>query len=394
MKKLTVWLIMAVCLAVTGLGAVVAAGQAGTPIKVGVVLPLTGTQQKFGEIEKNSFLMGVEEINATGGINGRPIELLIEDDGSKIEVGRSAAERLIVRDKVVVLTGGYSSDVAFAMAAVAQYRKTPLLITTGSADEITEQGAEYVFRLNQPVSEYARALTEFLKEVVKPRRVAILFEKGLFGQSGSREFANQAFELGWKIVLHEGYEAGTSDFKPMLNKVKSAKPDVVYMVSYVTEAALLVQQSREIGLKPKVFAGAAAGFTLPEFRRLAGDAAENVFSATLWTPQIPYPGAREYFSNYLKRFGSETEYHGAEAYASIQVIADALKRAKELTPDGAREALARTSMMTAFGPVKFTSYDRKTQQNSLPTYLVQWQKGVLETVWPQMVATKPYIYSE
>jgi branched-chain amino acid transport system substrate-binding protein len=224
--------------------------------------------------------------------------------------------------------------------------------------------------------------------------VVILHEKSLFGQSGSREFADQAFEQEWKILMNEGYAAGTVDFKALLNKAKAAKPDVVYMISYVKEAALLVQQSKELGLKPKIFAGAAAGFTLPEFRKLAGDAAENVFSVTLWTPQVPYPGAREYYNNYLKRFGSETEYHGAEAYASIYVVADALKRAKQLTPKDVRDALAKTNLMTAFGPVRFTSYEKKTQQNSLPTYLVQWQKGVLETVWPQFVATKAYIYSE
>jgi branched-chain amino acid transport system substrate-binding protein len=394
MKKLSVWLSAAVFLAMTGLATVAVAGPEGAPLKVGVVLPLTGALQKFGEIEKNSFLMGMEEINAAGGVNGRPIELLIEDDKSKIDIGRSAAEKLILQDKVIVLTGGYSSDVTFAMAAVAQHRKVPFLITTGAADEITELGADYVFRLNQPVSEYARPLIEFLQQVVQPKAVAILYEKSLFGQSGSRDFADQAFELDWKILMNEGYAAGTLDFKAVLSKAKSAKPDVVYMISYVKEAALLVLQSKELGFKPKVFAGAAAGFTLPEFYKLAGDAAENVFSVTLWTPQVPYPGAREYYNNYLKRFGSETEYHGAEAYASIYVVADALKRAKQLTPKDVRDALAKTNLMTAFGPVRFTSYDRKTQQNSLPTYLVQWQKGVLETVWPQFVATKAYIYNE
>jgi branched-chain amino acid transport system substrate-binding protein len=394
MKKLSVRLSAALLMTMAGLATVLAAGPEGAPIKVGVVLPLTGALQKFGEIEKNSFMMGLEEINAAGGVNGRPIELVIEDDQSKIDVGRSAAEKLILQDKVVVLTGGYSSDVTFAMAAVAQHRQVPFLITTGAADEITELGADYVFRLNQPVSEYARPLIEFLLEVVQPKSVAILYEKSLFGQAGSREFADQAFEQGWKILINEGYAAGTVDFKALLNKAKSAKPDVVYMISYVKEAALLVQQAKELGFRPKVFAGAAAGFTLPEFRKLAGDAAENVFSVTLWTPQVPYPGAKEYYSNYLKRFGSETEYHGAEAYASIYVVADALKRAKELSPKGVRDALAKTNLMTAFGPVKFTSYDKKTQQNSLPTYLVQWQQGVLETVWPQIVASKAYIYSE
>lgn len=394
MKALTVWLCAAVVLALGGSGIPLAAGQQAAPVKVGVVLPLTGAQQKFGEMEKNSFLMGLEEINSAGGVNGRPMELLIEDDRSSIDAGRLAAEKLILQDKVVALTGGYSSDVTFAMAAVAQFRKTPLLVTTGSADEITQQGAEYVFRLNQPVSEYARSLVEFLREVVKPKSVAVLFENSLFGRSGSKEFAEQAFDSGWKVVMKEGYEPGTSDFKPLLDRAKALKPDVVYVIAYVREAALIVKQARELQFSPKILAGAAAGFTLPEFYRLAGSAAENVFSATLWTPQVLYPGAREYYEKYSKKFGSEPDYHGAEAYASIHVIADALKRARELTPKGVREALAKTNMMTAFGPVRFTSYDDKTQQNSLPTFLVQWQKGVLETVWPRTVASKAYVYAE
>lgn len=394
MNTFSVWLSAAVFLAMACLPAPARAAPAGAPIKVGAVIPLTGPLQKFGEIQNNSFVMAVEEINAAGGINGRPIELLIADDQSRIDIGRSAAERLILQNQVIALTGGYSSDVTFAMAAVAQRRKVPFLITTGAADEITELGASYVFRLNQPVSEYARPLVEFLQEVVQPKSVVIIYEKGLFGQSGSREFADQAYESGWKVLMNQGYEAGTVDFRSLLGKATSAKPDVAYMISYVKEAVLLVQQARELGFKPKVLAGAAAGFTLPEFGKLAGDAAENVFSVALWTPNLPYPGAKEYYGNYAKRFGSETEYHGAEAYASIYVVADALKRAKALTPQDVREALARTHMMSAFGPVRFTSYDKKTQQNSLPTYLVQWQKGVLETVWPQSLATKAYIYGE
>ena len=259
---------------------------------------------------------------------------------------------------------------------------------------ITEMGWDYVFRLNQPLSEYSKTLIEFLQEVLKPRSVVILHETGLFGRSGAIEFSEQASEMGWKIVMQEGYQQGIADFKPLLAKAKAAKPDVVYMISYVKEAALIMKQSRELNFTPKVFAGAGAGFTLPEFLELAGSAADNVVSATLWTPQVPYPGAKEYYNNYLKRFGAEPDYHGAEAYASVFVVADALKRAKELTPQAIREALAKTNMMTAFGPVRFTSYGNKTQQNLLPTYVVQWQKGVLQTVWPAIIATKPFLYSE
>jgi len=365
---------------------------AAETIKVGVVLPLTGKQAKFGEIEKNSFMMALEEINGAGGVNGKKIELLIEDDTSKPDVGRSAIEKLIAQDKVIVIGGGYSSSVTYAMCAVAQQRKVPFVVNTGSADKITEQGWNYIFRLNPPVSEYPKGLSSFLTDVVKPETVAILYENSLFGQSGSKEFSAQCKELGYKVVLKEGYEAGAVDFKPLLIKVKAAKPDMVYMISYVMDAGLLMRQSKELDFNPKLFVGGAAGFTLPEFLKNAGDAAQCVFSATLWVPEVPYPGAKEYFDKYVAKFKQDTEYHGAEAYADLYVIADALKRAKELTPEGVRAALVATDMKTAFGPVKFVSYEKKTQQNKLPTFLVQWQEGKLETVWPKEVATKQYVY--
>jgi len=358
-------------------------------IKVGVVLPLTGTEAQFGEIEWNSFQLAVDEINGAGGVKGKQIELVKEDDTGKPDVGRSAMEKLITQDKVVMVGGGYSSSVTFAMAAVAQQRQVPFLVNTGSDDKITEQKWDYVFRLNPPASEYPKALNSYLQEVVKPQTVAVLFEKSNFGQSSSKSFAEQAEKMGMKVVLKEGYDSGAVDFKPLLIKVKAANPDLVYMISYLMDAGLLMRQSKELDINPKLFVGGGAGFTLPGFYDNAGKAADFVFSATLWTETVPYPGAKAYFDKYQKKFGHPTEYHGAEAYAAMYVIADALKRAKELTPAGVREALTQTDLMTAFGPVKFVSYDKKTQQNKLPTYLVQWQGGKLETVWPKEIATKP-----
>jgi len=366
---------------------------AADTIKVGVVLPLTGKLAKFGEIENKSFLMAAEEINAAGGVNGKKIELIIEDTTGKPDVGRSAIEKLITQDKVVVVGGGYSSSVTWATIAVAQQNKIPFLVNTGSADKITEQGWNYIFRLNPPVSEYPGAFATFLKSIATDvKNVAILYENSLFGQSGSKKFAKQCAGLGLNVIVKEGYEAGAIDFKPLLVKVKSKKPDVIYMISYIMDASLLMRQSKELNLNPTMFVGGAAGFTLPEFEKNAQKASDFVYSATLWTPSVPYPGAKEYYDKFVKKYNTPTEYHGAEGYAGMYVIADALKRAKSLTRDAVRDALAATDMMTAFGPVKFVSYGKKTQQNKLPTFLVQWQKGKLETVWPKEVSTKPYIY--
>jgi branched-chain amino acid transport system substrate-binding protein len=368
-------------------------GFAAETVKVGVLLPLTGSQAKFGEIEKRSMEMATEEINAKGGVNGKKIELLFEDDTGKPDVGRSGIEKLISRENVPVITGGYSSSVTAAAAPVAQQFKVPFVICTGSADDITEKGYDYIFRINPPASEYPNAVKTFLQGVAKDvKTVALLYENSSFGQSSSKSFEKDAAELGLKIVVKEGYQAGAIDFKPILTKVKAANPDMIYMVSYVMDASLLMRQSKELRIAPKLFVGGGAGFTLPEFGKSAGDAADYVYSATLWVETLPFPGAKEYYNNYKKKYNDETEYHGAEAYAVIYVVADALKRAKSITPKDVRDALAATDMKTAFGPVKFVSYGKKTQQNQVDTYMVQWQKGELEAVWPTSVATKKYIY--
>jgi branched-chain amino acid transport system substrate-binding protein len=366
--------------------------QAEDAVKVGVILPITGPKAKFGEIEKQSFEMALEEINAAGGINGKPLELVMEDDTGRPEVARSAAEKLITKDKVVMLGGGYGSSETFAIAGVAQQNRLPFLVNTGSADKITEQGWEYVYRLNPPVSEYPKALESFLVEVVKPKTAVILYENTQFGSSGSKKFAKTCESLGIKVLLTEGYEHGGVDFKPLLVKVKDANPDLVYMISYLMDASLLMRQSMELKFMPKLFVGGAAGFTLPEFPQNAGKASEKVYSATLWYQTLPYPGAMEYYAKFVKKYGKPTEYHGAEAYAAAYVIADVLKRTKSMGADDIREALAATDMVTVFGPVKFHAYGKKINQNQVPTYLVQWIDGNLELVWPKEQATKDYVF--
>jgi len=361
-------------------------------IKVGVVLPLTGDQAKFGEIEKMSFDLAIEEINGAGGINGKKLELIIEDDTGRPEVGRSVVEKLISKDKVTMISGGYSSSVTYAVAGVCQQNEVPFLVTTGSADNITESGWDYVFRINPPVSEYAGAIEGLLSTIVKPKTAVILYENSKFGTDGAMAFEETCKKNNYQILLKEGYEHGGIDFKPVLIKVKEKNPDIVYMISYVMDAALLMKQSKELKLAPKLFIGAGAGFTLPEFQQNAGSASEKLISATLWHEVLPYPGAMDYFNKFVQKFKKPTEYHGAEAYASTFVIADALKRTKSLKNTDIKEALAKTDLMTVFGPVKFVSYDKKKNQNKLPTYVVQWIDGKLELVWPADAGTKKFVY--
>ena len=174
------------------------------------------------------------------------------------------------------------------------------------------------------------------------------------------------------MLLKEGYEAGGIDFKPVLMKVKQLNPDIVYMVSYIMDASLLMKQAKELKLTPKMFIGGAAGFTLPEFPQNAGDASEKVISATLWYQSLPYPGAMDYFKKFVAKFDKDTEYHGAEAYAAAYVIADVLKRTSLHQAADIKAALAKTDMMTVFGPVKFVpTANTRTRTNCPP----MWSSG-------------------
>ncbi len=391
MKKVAV-LIGFVLTVFVGFTVLATLSMAAETVKVGIVLPLTGPQAKFGEIEKISFYMALEEINAAGGINGRMLELIIEDDTGRPEVGRSVVEKLIAKDRVVMIGGGYSSSVTYAVAGVCQQNKMPFLVNTGSADKITASGWDYIFRLNPPVSEYAGAIETLLPQKIKPKSVAILHENSLFGTKGANAFAKSCKKLGYRVVLKQGYEHGGIDFRPVLIRVKQLNPDIVYMVSYIMDASLLMRQSKELKLTPKMFIGGAAGFTLSEFVQNAGVASEKVISATLWHQVLPYPGAMDYYKKFVARFRKPTEYHGAEAYAACYVIADVLKRATSFINTDIKKALSETDMMTVFGPVKFISYGKMKNQNRLPTYVVQWIDGKLELVWPAKFATKKLAY--
>lgn len=372
--------------------AVFAADAQEPAIRIGVILPLTGDNSEFGRIQKNSFLMAATEINESGGIDGGKLDLVIEDDKSNVRVGWTAADKLISQDRVTMLTGGYSSEVTYAACALAQLKKTPFLVNTAAADNITEQGWNYVFRIATPAGEYTNALESFLKDVVKPKTAVIIHPMTLFGESNSKKFQEKCKKMGIKVLLNDGYQHGIDDFRPILEKVKALNPDVFYVVAYLPDATILFRQAKALHFNPKLFVGGGAGFATQRFAEDAGAASEHVFTVTPWTPSVTYHGARKYCDKYMESFGSQAQYQGAQAYSAMHVIADALRRAKEPTREGVRNALATTDLMTAFGPVKFLSYGKKTQQNSLPTYVAQWQKGKLETVWPRGVADKPYVY--
>jgi len=361
-------------------------------VKLSIPLPLTGSNAKFGETEKKSYEIAMEEINAAGGVRGKKIVLEFEDSQGKPEVSRAIVEKLIDVKKQPVIFGEYSSSCSKAIASVAEERKVPYMVVTGATDDITQQNYKYVFRMNPTNAYYATSFMSLLNAVVKPKTIAILYESSDFGTSGAEDMVKQAQKAGMKVLVKEQYEKGAVDFKPILSKVKAAKPDVIYMVSYVMDAALLMRQIKELRIDANLYAGGAAGFALPEFIQNAKEASELVMTATLWSPQVKYPGAKEFAEKYKKLYKDYPSYHGAEAYSALYIIADVLKRAKEWTPDDIRVAMKATNMMTAFGPIKFEDKEGYTNQNFMDSLVLQVIKGKHETIWPEKYASAKYVY--
>lgn len=387
MKRFTIVLVMLFLFGITA-----APVLAADAFDLVIPLPLTGKQAKFGEIMKRSYEIAAEEINAKGGVKGKKLALSFEDSTGKPETARAIVEKLIDVKKQPLIVGEYTSACAKAVAAVAEERKTPYLIVASADDAITQQNYKYVFRQNQVNAHYADAFVAFLKEVVKPKTIAILYESSAFGTSGADAMEKDAQKLGVTVALKEKFETGAIDFKPLLSKVKAAQPDVIYTVSYANEAQLIMKQAKELRLDARLYAGGAAGFAIPEFIDGAKDAAEYVISATLWTPQVKYPGAKEFAEKYKAKHGDYPSYHGASAYSAIYTVADALARAKAWTQDGIRDALKAVNLMTAFGPVKFEDQEGYQNQNFVGTLAIQVQKGEFETIWPKSQASKPYIF--
>lgn len=382
---LTAFILFFVCVIFT-------VAQAQDTLKLSIPLPLTGTNAKFGEIEKKSYEIAMEEINAKGGVKGKKIVLEFEDSQGKPEVSRAIVEKLIDVKKQPVIFGEYSSSCSKAIAAVAEERKVPYMVVTGATDDITQQRYKYVFRMNPTNAYYATGFMSFLKEVVKPKTIAVLYESSDFGTSGAEDMVKQAQKAGIKVLVKEQYEKGAVDFKPILSKVKAAKPDVIYMVSYVMDAALLMRQIKELRIDANLYAGGAAGFAIPEFIQNAKEASEFVMTATLWSPQVKYPGAKEFAEKYKRLYKDYPSYHGAEAYSALYIIADVLNRAKTWTPDDIRVAMKATNMMTAFGPIKFEDKEGYTNQNFMDTLVMQVIKGKHETIWPEKYASAKYVY--
>ncbi len=357
--------------------------QAQTPIKIGIINCLTGTQAPIGEYMSNGYKLALEDLKK----QGIPVQLVIEDDTGKPQVSMSAMEKLVTRDQVAAVVGPYSSACASAASKLAEKYRVPLLVPVASKEEITRQNLKYVYRLSATTEDYASILISMAQKLGKPRTMAILNENTDFGTSGAKSAKAYAGQVGIQVVAEEAYAAGSPDYRSTLAKIKAKNPDLVFMVSYVADGILLMRQAREVGLAPQAFLGAGAGFASSEFAREKA-ISNDVFSSTQWTPDVNWPGAKDFAKRYKAAFGKdEVPYHAANAYASLMVMAEAAAKVGG-DREKLRAALDGGKWNGIMGEVQFVDYSGYTNQNHHQMLVEQIQDGKHETVWPPQYAIK------
>ncbi len=379
-------------------------------LKIGAPQPMTGSDAPFGDKFKKAYSLAVEEINAAGGVNGKKIEVIIEDHQAKNALAATVAEKLITQEKVLILTGGRASGQAVEIASVAQRLKTPYLVDHPSADIITAKGFEWVFRNNPTGSIYPQAFNKFISEVpgAMPKSAAVIYDNTVFGKSIANSAMTFLKSKNVPIVNDEAYPVNTLDFKPIVTKVKANNPDFVLMVAVsTTDAILLTRHAKEIGLKPRAFVGFGGGFGVEDLAKQLGGLSENVFSSAAWSGNPNDPKVKAFYDKFYSKFKIYPKEHEVEGYSAIYIIADAFKRAKltgnlEADRDAIRQALMTTDMETVFGKVKFGNWngplgDHYTNQNIYSpdhSVLAQWRGGKLLNVWPKENAETTYVFPD
>jgi branched-chain amino acid transport system substrate-binding protein len=380
---------------ITGISGASAAGEASKPLIIGIP---HSEAYPYAAMMKNSFEMALEEINREGGIQGQPLRLVYADDRGQREPGEKAVKDLIKKQGALMLVGAYHSSNTVYMAGTANKLDRPLLVCTAADDRITQRKWKNVYRLNAPAGEYTKGLEEFLLKIIKPRSMALIYENSPYGTGGALRMMWFCHEHDIEILAGIPYHKeraknetiGSAYFQRLLAPLKKEPPDVIYMVSYLNDAALLVKKIQQLDIN-SLLCGGAGGFTHQKFIDKAGQAANQLLTATLWTHQLRYPGTKDYYERYISKYSIAPDYHGAEAYSALLVAADALKRADSFRPESIRAALDQTDLMTPFGPVRFKSYDKFERQNSLPTQVLQIVDGKFECVWPEKLATTQFV---
>jgi branched-chain amino acid transport system substrate-binding protein len=325
-------------------GAGTTANAGGGDILVGEYGSMTGPQATFGQSTHNGIMMAADEINAAGGVNGRKIKVLSEDDQSKQEEAANAVTKLISQNNVVAILGEVASSASIAAAPICQSNKVPMITPSSTNDEVTRKG-DYIFRVcftDSYQGEYQAVFADqWCTANNKPKSVAMLTDvKSDYSQGLAKVVTAKFTSLGGKIVGTQSYANGDSDFRSQLTAIKSTNPSLIYVPGYYTDIGTIAIQARDLGITVPILGG--DGWESPRLLEIGGKALEGCFYTNHYFYGDSNPVVSSFVQKYKERFGQTPDSLAALGYDAMKTLADAMKRAAKLDGPSIRDAIGQT----------------------------------------------------
>ncbi|MCC6272236.1 MAG: ABC transporter substrate-binding protein [Deltaproteobacteria bacterium] len=309
-------------------------------LTLGEFASLTGTTATFGQSMNDGVQLALEEVNKTGGLLGKQVEVIVEDDQSKPEEARTAVLKLIKQNQVKALIGEVASSRSLAAAPEAQKNKIPMISPASTNPKVTEVG-DYIFRACFVDTFQGSSMARFAFNDLGLRKVAILYDIKNDYSVGLMEFFEKTFkELGGEIVAKQSYSEGDIEFRAQLTDIKSANPQAIYVPGYYTEVGLIARQARDLGLNVPLMGG--DGWDSPKTLEIGGAAVEGSYYSNHYSTDDPSPVVQDFIKKYQAKFGKVPDAMAVLGYDASNILFDAIKRAGSDEGPKIRDALAAT----------------------------------------------------
>lgn len=329
-------------------------------IKLGEFASMTGKEAVFGQNVNKGTRLAIEESNAAGGVLGRTLELITEDDQSKPGESATVVKKLISRDKVVVILGEITSGRTLEAAPIAQAAKIPLISPGATNVEVTAKG-NYIFRVCFIDDFQGTVMAKFARDTLQLKRVAILSSVSSAQSVGLAKYFRERFTSASTVIAAEQkYSEGEKDFRAQLTAIKAAGADGIFVPGYYAEAALICKQARDLGLTLPLLG--VDGWESPDLLAIAGAAAEGCYLSTHFSPESKAPVVVAFNERYQKRWGISANALSVLGYDATMLAIDAIRRAGSTDGAKIRDALAATQNYPAVtGAITFDANRNPTK---------------------------------
>jgi branched-chain amino acid transport system substrate-binding protein len=327
-------------------------------IRIGVYADLSG--QNSGQSTRNGIELARDEINQAGGISGRQLEVIVEDDKGVPDQAIAAVDKLIAQNKVHALIGGPTVANNLAAAPKAQAARVPMITLSATDPRITQQG-DYVFRVAFLDSFQGTEMGRYAANNLKAKTAAILSEwDSQYSNDLAQSFEAEFSKLGGQIASKQSYAAGTRSFKTELTGISPGNPDVIYIPGHHPDVAVIAKEVKELGIKAVLLGG--DGWNDPRVLALGDKSLDGAYITSHYSADDPTQAARAFSSTYRKRYGSAPDQVAALAYDATKLLADALTRAGGTDATKVRDALAQTARFSGLTGIITFDADRNASK--------------------------------